>query len=39
MFTCLIHDITLTNSYKIVDYTHIPQSEIDKVFCKNKIRP
>lgn len=29
--TCLIHDITLTNSYKIVDYTHIPQSEIDKV--------
>ena len=30
-FTCLIHDITLTNSYKIVDYTHIPQSEIDKV--------
>ena len=31
MFTCLIHDITLTNSYKIVDYTHIPQSDIDKV--------
>ena len=30
-FTCLIHDITLTSSYKIVDYTHIPQSEIDKV--------
>ena len=30
-FTCLIHDITLTNSYKIVDYTHIPQSDIDKV--------
>lgn len=29
--TCLIHDITLANSYKIVDYTHIPQSEIDKV--------
>lgn len=31
MFTCLVHDITLANSYKIVDYTHIPQSEIDKV--------
>ena len=30
-FSCLYHDITLANSYKIVDYTHIPQSEIDKV--------
>lgn len=31
VFTCLIHDINVANSYKIVDYTHIPQSEIDKV--------
>lgn len=31
MFTCLIHDINVANSYKIVDYTHIPQSDIDKV--------
>ena len=30
-FTCLIHDINVANSYKIVDYTHIPQSDIDKV--------
>ena len=29
--TCLIHDINVTNSYKIVNYTHIPQSDIDKV--------
>lgn len=35
--TCLVHDITLANSYKIVDYTHIPQSEIDKVISA-KIR-
>lgn len=30
-FSCLYHDITLANSYKIVDYTHIPQSEINQV--------
>ena len=30
-FTCLIHDINVANSYKIVDYTKIPQSQIDKV--------
>lgn len=29
--TCLVHDINVANSYKLVDYTHIPQSEIDKV--------
>ena len=29
--TCLIHDINVANSYKIVDYTNIPQSEIDRV--------
>lgn len=35
--TCLIHDINVANSYKIVDYTHIPQSDIDKVISA-KIR-
>lgn len=30
-FTCLYRDINVANSYKIVDYTHIPQSDIDKV--------
>lgn len=35
--TCLYRDINVANSYKIVDYTHIPQSDIDKVISA-KIR-
>lgn len=30
-FSCLYHDINVANLYKIVDYTHIPQSEINQV--------
>lgn len=37
LITCLVHDINVANSHKIVDYTHIPQSEIDKVISA-KIR-
>lgn len=35
--TCLVHDINVANSYKLVDYTRIPQSDIDKVISA-KIR-